>query len=62
MGRTEERKPRLEHWQVIAVYLILYDIVVVNAAYFFALWVRFDCRYSAIPKEYLSASLMFAPV
>lgn len=62
MGKTEDRRPRLEHWQIIAVYLILYDIVVVNTAYFFALWVRFDCRYSAIPEEYLSAYLMFAPV
>ena len=62
MGRTEERKPRLEHWQVIAAYLILYDIVVVNAAYFFALWVRFDCSYSELARvsgANIAASLFY---
>ena len=28
-------------------------------AYFGALWLRFDCRYSAIPEEFLSAYLEF---
>ena len=33
-----------------------------NAAYFLALWLRYDMRYSAIPPEYLAAFLRFAPV
>ena len=33
----------------------LYDVIVVNGAYFVALWMRFDCEYSAINPEYLQA-------
>ena len=53
---------RFEHWHIIAVLLMLYDIVVVNAAYFFALWVRFDCLFSEIPQEYLRVFCIFAPI
>lgn len=59
--KTERKKRKLEHWQVIALYLIIYDVIAVNAAYFLGLWFRFDCTYSAIPGEYLSAYLKFAP-
>ena len=62
--QTEEktRKIKLEHWQSISILLILYDIVVVNASYFFALWLRFDGVFSAIPKHYFEAWLHFAPI
>ena len=59
--KTERKKRKLEHWQVIALYLMIYDVIAVNAAYFLGLWFRFDCTYSAIPGEYLSAYLKFAP-
>ena len=49
------------HWKVIAFYLVLYDIVAVNFSYFFGLLIRFDLRYSSIPKEYLNAFIKFAP-
>ncbi|WP_369123984.1 polysaccharide biosynthesis protein [Blautia producta] len=51
----------MEHWQAIALWLMLYDVVAVNAAFMLALWVRFDCRYSLIPDVYLGAFLKFAP-
>ncbi len=51
----------LQHWQVVNLYLIAYDIVAVNAAYFLALLLRFDFRYSMIPEEYLTMWLEFAP-
>jgi len=51
----------LEHWQVIALFLIIYDIVVVNLAYFCALWLRFDCGFSKIPEGYKMAWLRFIP-
>ena len=35
---------KLEHWKVIAIYLIIYDMIVVNFSYFMALLVRFDFR------------------
>ena len=37
---------------VIAL-LVLYDIFVVNGAYFLALWFRFDCAFTHIPQTYL---------
>lgn len=56
-----QKKGKLEHWQIIAMYLAVYDAIAVNAAYFLALWIRFDCRYSEIPEVYLSSYLKFAP-
>ena len=52
----------LEHWQIIVVFLIVYDVIAVNMAYFLALWFRFDCVFSRIPKMYLLAWWRFAPV
>ncbi len=62
--QTEEktRKIKQEHWQSTSILLILYDIVVVNVSYFFALWLRFDGVFSAIPKHYFEAWLHFAPI
>nr|WP_288973848.1 nucleoside-diphosphate sugar epimerase/dehydratase [uncultured Blautia sp.] len=61
MRKAGKKKKVMEHWQAIALWLMLYDIVAVNAAYIVALWVRFDCRYSLIPDVYLRAFLKFAP-
>ena len=55
-------KRKIEHWQVITVYLMLYDAIAVNLSYFLALWLRFDCHYTEIPSEYFSAWLKFAPI
>ena len=64
MSKQEERerKAKIQHWKVIAFYLVLYDIIAVNFSYFLGLWLRFDLQYSNIPREYLSAFLKFAPV
>lgn len=51
----------LEHWVIIAIALGIYDVIAVNASYALALWVRFDCKISMIPVEYMNAFLMFAP-
>lgn len=51
-----------EHWRVMAFLLFLYDIAAVNGAYFLALWLRFDCHFTAIPSEYLKAWAGFAPI
>ncbi|MBR4026574.1 MAG: polysaccharide biosynthesis protein, partial [Lachnospiraceae bacterium] len=51
-----------EHWHMIAFYMIIYDILAVSAAYFLALWIRFDCRYSTIPSHYLISYLKFLPI
>ena len=64
MSKQEERerKTKIQHWKVIAFYLVVYDIIAVNFSYFLGLWLRFDLQYSNIPREYLSAFLKFAPV
>ena len=49
-------KPRafyIEHWQVIAFILMMYDFVTIAFSYFFGLWLRFDFRFLRIPEAYL---------
>ena len=53
---------RIEHWHLVAVFLILYDVSVAVGAFFLALWLRFDCRFSAIPYAYFSAWMTFSPI
>ncbi len=55
------RKPRVAHWQVISVILLVYDAFCVNIAYFAALWLRFDCMFSQIPEDFLFAWESFVP-
>lgn len=55
------RKSKIEHWKIISIYLVIYDILAVNFSYFAGLLLRFDLHYSNIPKEYLEAFLKFAP-
>ena len=60
---AQNKKSKLvEHWHLVAVVLLAYDLVVFVGAYFAALWLRFDCRFSEIPTEYLMAWLKFSPI
>ena len=52
----EEQKKKgfhLEYWQLMAIFLISYDLLAIHAAYFGALWLRFDFVFSRIPPEYI---------
>ena len=51
-----------EHWQIISLFLMLYDAIVVNMAFFVALWLRFDCEFSRIDKIYLESWYKFIPI
>ena len=53
---------RLKPFRLIDVMLMAYDFGAVSVAYFFALWFRFDCRFSEIPVYYLITWLKFAPI
>ena len=55
------KKPRIAHWQIISLLLMVYDAVSVNFAYLIVLWLRFDCRFSIIPQEYVDAWMRFIP-
>ena len=43
-----------EKWLKTAAILVIWDFLAVHGAYFLALWLRFDCRFTQIPEEYLS--------
>lgn len=47
------KKKLFPHWQQVTLFLVLYDFAAIVSAYFIALWIRFDCRYSTIPAEYI---------
>lgn len=51
---NRSKKFKIEHWHIISALLIVYDLVIIAASYFFALLLRFDFRYGSIPKTYLS--------
>lgn len=51
--KENKNKIKMEHWRVIILVLFCYDLFAITLSYFLALWIRFDCRFSAIPKNYL---------
>ncbi|WP_296790653.1 nucleoside-diphosphate sugar epimerase/dehydratase [Ruminococcus sp.] len=55
-------KKRFEHWQIISMYLFMYDVIVSAGSYFAALWLRYDLSFSKIPREYLKAYAYFMPI
>ena len=61
-NQTNRKKLHIEHWQIIALGLAVYDLLAVNLAYFIALLLRFDFRYTHIPELYLHSWLVFVPV
>ena len=62
----ENKKPKIKidirHWHIITILMMFYDAIIVNASYFSALWLRFDCHYSNIDPKYFSAWLKFVPL
>ena len=62
-GRQTEKAIHFRaNWQNVAMLLIIYDLIATNMAYFLGLWLRFDCKFSAIPTSYLDAWAKFAPI
>ena len=57
--KNSPHKQVLEHWQIIAGGLILWDFLFIHAAYFLGLWFRFDAVYSNIPNNYFKIYLHF---
>ncbi|MGO4865641.1 polysaccharide biosynthesis protein [Ligilactobacillus ruminis] len=53
---------KFEHWKLISLYLVIYDIFAVNVSYLAALFFRFDMHISSIPPEYIHAFIKFAPI
>ncbi len=61
MGKGKT-KFRIEHWHKVTALLMIYDIISVNVSYFLGLWFRFDCAFSAIPQEFFTTFLYYAPI
>ena len=59
---TNKNRPLLEHWQMISVWLVIYDVISIAASYFLALWIRFDCQFSKIPDQYMKGYLGFIAI
>ncbi len=64
----KEKRPRVKsdsriklERQLLKLLLLIYDIFVVNMAYFFVLWIRFDMRYTSIPSEMMMGFRSFLP-
>ena len=49
----KKRKGKIQHWQVIAVLLGIFDFFAIIVSYFTALMLRFDMIWSHIPEAYL---------
>ncbi len=47
-----EKRSKLQHWQFIAILMMVYDYAAVVFSYFLALWVRFDFQFSLIRQDY----------
>ena len=61
-NKEKEKKMGLQHWQVLALLMAAYDVLVSNGAYLFGLWARFDFHFSEIDPKYLDAALRFVPI
>jgi len=53
---------KLQHWHLIAAFLMIYDAIAVNLSHLLALLLRYDFRYSMIPEEFVRGFVRFAPV
>ena len=62
MGIFEKWVDWLRKRNLLTGVLMLYDVVAVNLAYFLALWIRFDCKFSSIDERYLQNYIHFAAI
>ncbi len=53
---------RVQHWQVIAIGLICFDVIAISFSYFLGLWLRFDFSFRSIPHVYLYRFARFLPI
>jgi len=61
-NKSAKKKNRMEHWQIVSIGLALFDAVAVNAAFYIALWLRYDCKFWEIPFFYVDALKTIAPL
>ena len=52
----------LKRWQKVALLLLFYDFTTTVFSYFAALFIRFDCVFSSIPRNYINVAVVFVPL
>ncbi len=57
-----EKRRHIQRWHVYSVLLVFYDIFVILASYFVALWSRFDFVYTSIPENILQQYIRAVPI
>ena len=50
---------RVQHWHKVSFVLLAYDFIAICFSYFMGLWLRFDGKFSQIPREYLEPYAQF---
>ena len=50
---NKKNKRKIEHWELVSLLLMIYDFIAILVSYLAALWLRFDCRFDGIQKEYI---------
>ena len=50
---ANKRSLKIEHWQIISIFLMIYDVITIGISYFFALWLRFDFKFDTIEPNYI---------
>ncbi|MCR4815365.1 MAG: polysaccharide biosynthesis protein, partial [Lachnospiraceae bacterium] len=58
MEQELRKKKIIEHWKVVALGLMSFDYIAMHLAYFLALYLRFDGKFSKIPYGYLNGYLV----
>lgn len=61
MGTEENKVNSRTGWNKNSILLMIYDAIAINLSYFLALWIRFDCRLSGIPADYMNAWIRSIP-
>ena len=61
-GKRLFRKKKIEHWQIVALYMMIYDVIAVNASYLLALWLRYDCNFFSINEPLYEAWIRMSPI
>ena len=56
------QKRGLQHWQMVTILLVGYDVLAVAGSYFLGLWIRYDFQFSSIPGASLKTLLCFIPL
>lgn len=50
---NKKNKRKIEHWELVSLLLMIYDFIAILVSYLAALWLRFDCRFDGIQKDYI---------